>query len=619
MTLPSPTWFGAADAPLFGHLHLPPAGVAQGLPVVLCPTHGQEYMSAHRSMMLLAEQLARSGHACLRFDHPGCGDSMEPAAGAPHPGLAAWPQGIHEAIEHLKGVSGASSVALVGFRLGAAVAALAAQGRSDVAALVAWAPVLKGRAFAREWKALGMATLARTGLPPTAEAGTLEAGGFVLSAQDVQWLSSIDLLGMQAAVAPRVLIVERDQMPPDATWHEHLTKQGAQVDRIQPPGHDAMLQVPHFSVVPEQALDQITQWLTRLPQPALAGASARHATVTAVDLPAAGIREEALWLASSSPVSAMLTRPLRGLNDAAQQPQVGVLMINTGGEHRIGTNRMYTRWARTWAAQGWACMRIDMPGLGNSPARAGEKACEIHLRHGTEDIRAAALHLQTQHGVQQVHLIGLCSGAFHALTATFEDAPVRSVTSINQMVYFWQDKMPLAGEASEAVVVAIAQNVGRSLADPQRWLKLLRGQVNARLISRALVRRLRQRVLLASRSLARKVHWPLAHDLHTSLLNAAASGKHVHLIFSEGEPGLTLVREQAGLAVNRLTERGQLALSSMPQTDHTFTQQKAQQRLFEAVDAGIRQAIGGTQTTQKPARQSLEPCKKEVPDDVQLI
>jgi pimeloyl-ACP methyl ester carboxylesterase len=306
------------------------------------------------------------------------------------------------------------------------------------------------------------------------------------------------------------------------------------------------------------------------------------------------------------------------LNDVANRPQVGVLMVNTGGEHRIGTNRMYTRWARTWAAQGWACMRIDLPGLGNSPAREGEKACEIHLRQATEDIRAAALHLQTQHGVQQVHLIGLCSGAFHALTATFEGAPVRSVTAINQMVYFWQDKMPLAGEASEAVVVAIAQNVGRSLSDPQRWLKLLRGEVNARLIARALARRLKQRLVLASRTLARKLHWPLAHDLHTAMLQAANEGKHLHLIFSEGEPGLTLVHEQAGQAVRLLTARGQLALSSMPQTDHTFTQQLAQHRLFDVVDAGIRQAIGGTQKQQDPARQSLGPCKKEAPDDVQL-
>jgi len=601
MKLPLPLWFGPPSAPLFGHLHQPEPGMALGLPVVLCATHGQEYMSAHRSMMLLAEQLARNGHACLRFDPPGCGDSMDLPPDAPHQGLAAWPHGIHEAIEHLKGLSGASSVALMGFRLGAAMAALAAQGRSDVAALVAWAPVLKGRAFAREWKALGMATLARTGLPHTAEAGTLEAGGFVLSAPDVHFLTSVDLLAMaegtEAAAAPRVLIVERDQMPPDASWHERLARQGAQVDRIQPPGHDAMLQVPHFSVVPQQTLNQITQWLGQLPRPSFKACATEAAGAAIAPLPAIGIREEAFWLASASPVSAMLSLPLHGSHGAANRPQVGVLMVNTGGEHRIGTNRMYCRWARTWAAQGWACLRIDLPGLGNSPARGGEKACEIHLRQATEDIRAAAIHLQTERGVQQVHLIGLCSGAFHALTATFEGAPVRSVTAINQMVYFWQDNMPLAGEASEAVVVAIAQNVGRSLADPQRWLKLLRGEVNARLIARALVRRLRQRMVLASRTLARKVRWPLAHDLHTALLKAADAGMHLHLIFSEGEPGLTLVREQAGQAVSHLTQRGQLALSSMPQTDHTFTQQHAQQRLFKVVDAGIRHAISGAQNT----------------------
>jgi alpha-beta hydrolase superfamily lysophospholipase len=603
--LPQPTWFGPQQSPLFGHLHVPEGTRPHGLPVVLCATHGQAYMSAHRSMHALAEQLALHGHPCLRFDNPGCGDSMDPPATAPLQGLQAWPQGIAHAIEHVKALTGAAAVVLVGFSVGATMAALAAQGRADVAALVAWAPALKGRAFTREWKALGMATLARTGLPATATAGTLEAGGFVLSAHDVSFLSGIDLLGMTQPLASRVLIVERDQMPLDTAWQERLSSQGTQVDCIQPPGHDAMLQAPHLSMVPQQALDQITQWIGQLPQPARVAYAPTLSEPAGVALPGAGIREEALWLASTSPLSAMVSLPLRGSNDAANRPQVGVLMINTGGEHRIGTNRMYTRWARAWAAQGWACMRLDMPGLGNSPPRQGEPACEVHLKQATQDICAAVTHLQKAHGVQQVHLIGLCSGAFHALTATFEGAPVRSVTAINQMVYFWQENMPLAGETSEAVVVAIAQSVGRALSDPQRWLKLLRGEVQARLIARALLRRLQQRLSFLARSLARKVRLPLAHDLHAAMLNAAASGKHLHLIFSKGEPGLTLMREQAGRAVSRLADRGQLALTVMPGTDHTFTQQHAQQVLFEVVDQGIRRAVGSVSNTPWHAQRHL--------------
>ncbi|MDO9235243.1 MAG: hypothetical protein Q7U28_04310 [Aquabacterium sp.] len=592
MALPQATWFGSQNAPLLGHLHTPERGLLHGLPVVLCATHGQEYMSAHQTMHALAAQLASGGHPCLRFDHAGCGDSMDPPESAVLKGIAAWPQGIGEAIDHVKALTGASAVVLIGFRLGATMAALAAQGRTDVAALVAWAAPLKGRVFAREWSLWGLSTLARTGLPAPVGSDDLEAGGFVLTANDAQFLKTVDLLALSEPAAPRVLLVDPDQAPADAAWHNRLVSLGAQVDRIQPQGLGAMLRVPHFSVVPQPALNQIAKWVGQLPQPWGSPKALSLSGPAVVSVPTQGLHETAFWLDSASPLSAVLTQPLRGLIDKANLPQVGVLMINTGGEHRIGTNRMYTRWARTWAAQGWISLRIDLPGLGNSPAKDGEPACEIHQRQATQDILAAVTHMQTGHGLQQVHLIGLCSGAFHALSAAFEGVPIRSVTAINQMVYFWQDNMPLAGEGSAAVVVAITQNVGRNLSDPQRWLKLLRGEVHVRVILRALARRQKQRFELAFRSLARYVRWPLKHDLHTSLLQAAASGKHVHLIFSEGESGLTMVQEQAGQAVTRLIKHQQMTVTVMPQTDHTFTQQHAQQALFDVVDQGIRHTVG---------------------------
>ena len=583
-----PSYFGSPQTPCFGHLHVPSDGQARGWPVVLCPTYGHEYMSAHRSMRVLAEQLAEAGQACLRFDPPGWGDSADVPPESLTQGLAAWPGGIAQAIDHAKAITGAKGVVLVSLRLGATITALAAQGRPDVVGLVAIGPVLKGRAFARECKALGMATLARTGLASTAAVDTIEAGGFVLSASDVAFLSSIDLMTLSTLPAPRVLIIDRDHMPPDATWHDRLSALGAEVERSQPPGYEAMMQVPHFSQVPLAMLDHITQWVCTLPSPEQHLALPNLAAHAEMALHRLGVREQAFWLSSASPMSAVLSEPLAARGAHASAARVGVIMLNTGGEHRVGTNRMYTRWARRWAAQGWVALRLDMPGLGNSPAGAGQADNEIHLRHATQDIRCAIAHLKTQHGVQDVHVIGLCSGAFHALSAAFEGADLRSVTAINQMVYFWQDKMPLAGEASAAVVVAIAKNVGRSLTDPARWLKLLRGEVHVQLILRALWRRLQQRLNLRLRSLARLMRWPLQHDLHTAFMNTAAHGTDVRLVFTTGEPGLTILQEQAGQAVARLVRQGRLSLTLMPHTDHTFTQAHAQERLFGAVDAGIR-------------------------------
>jgi pimeloyl-ACP methyl ester carboxylesterase len=468
-----------------------------------------------------------------------------------------------------------------GLRLGATLAALAAQGRDDVAALIALAPLVKGKGWVREGRILGQATLARTGLRSAGDTGGLEFGGFSLDAEDVAFVQHIDLLASQVPPARRMLLLDRDDMPSDPSWGQHLTHLGATVEQVQADGYHDMMQVPHFAQVPETLLARVVSWVG-----ALAGLGGMQPVTvqhlrTSVALGHAPVVEEARWLPGSSPLSVVISQTARTVHEASAP--AAVLMINTGGEHRIGTNRMYTHWARRWAERGWVAMRMDLTGLGESPARPGV-AHDIHLRHATEDIERAIEHLRTHHGVGQVHLVGLCSGAFHAMSAAFQGVDLRSVTAINQMVYFWQPRMPMAGEASEAVVVAIAQGVGQALSDPQRWRKLLRGEVNVGVIVRALWRRAGQRLRLAARGAARQVRWPLAHDLHTALVQTARRGVHFHLVFSPHEPGRTLLMEHAAGAVARLVRANKLTLSAVDNSDHTFTLSEAQHRLFDVVD-----------------------------------
>ena len=589
-----PHWFGAGQS-LFGHLHVPDDGVCRGPAVLLCGTFGYEEMSSHRSLRLLADQLAAQGSVCLQFDQVGAGDSADELAKAQ--GLSAWPEAIAQAIEHLKGVTGAAQVVVFGLRLGATMAGLAVQGRDDVQAFIALAPALRGKAYAREAKVLSQATLARTGMTKDAANEALEFGGYALSADDVRFLQGIDLTQPTSRLAPRVLLLDRDDMPSDGDWAEALRSAACNVEQVRLPGYQAMMQVPHFSVPPQAMLDHVAEWVGALPvvDQALA-MSASHLPAT-LCLPDQGVTETAQWLRGASPLSAVISAP----STPPATPQPAVLMINTGGERRIGTNRMYTRWSRAWAARGWTAMRMDLAGLGHSPARAGHSH-EIHLRHAHEDIRVAIDHLRQAHGATQIHLIGLCSGGFHALHSAFEGQLLDSVTTINQMVYFWLDKMPLEGERSEAVTVAITDGMKRSLGDPSRWLKLIKGQVDVRTIGLAVLRRMQQRAVMSLRTMARGLGGSLAHDLHTQLIQTAGRGVHMHLVFSAGEAGLTMVREHVPKALRQLMGSGHLQLSVISNADHTFTLSDAQQRLFQAVDASLQSRPRRAQAATHPSQ-----------------
>ncbi len=135
----SALFFGDSAQQLFG-FHHPSRGAAVGA-VVLCPSWGAEYQFAHRALKVLATRLAERGLHVLRFDYSGTGDSWGSTTDAD---MMRWTQDTALAIRTVQALSGVSRVDVLGLRVGALVAAMASVGRTDVARLVMWDPVIDG-------------------------------------------------------------------------------------------------------------------------------------------------------------------------------------------------------------------------------------------------------------------------------------------------------------------------------------------------------------------------------------------------------------------------------------------------------------------------------------------
>lgn len=139
----NPLLFGSRARQLFG-LHLPAAGRRQRRGAVLCSPWGQEYLRSHRSLKLLGDRLAQTGHDVLRFDYYGSGDS----AGAEEEfSLEGCVDDAEAAVREVQDLARVRRVTLVGLRLGAAVAAAAAGRLRGVDRLVLWDPVTDGASY----------------------------------------------------------------------------------------------------------------------------------------------------------------------------------------------------------------------------------------------------------------------------------------------------------------------------------------------------------------------------------------------------------------------------------------------------------------------------------------
>jgi pimeloyl-ACP methyl ester carboxylesterase len=133
---------------LLGSLHHPQRLRGRATAVLLCSPFGEEASRAHRVFRVLATQLERAGFAALRFDYSGTGDSMGESQDAT---VDAWLADVGRAAEHLRTKSGAGRIAIVGLRLGATLAALAAaRGDARPRHLLLWDPVVDGAAYLRD-------------------------------------------------------------------------------------------------------------------------------------------------------------------------------------------------------------------------------------------------------------------------------------------------------------------------------------------------------------------------------------------------------------------------------------------------------------------------------------
>ncbi len=256
-----PLFFGTPGGALFGCHHRPPMHPGRRTGIVICGPVGQESIRAHRALKQLAGQLVRAGFHCLRFDWYGTGD----AAGGDSDGrLERWREDAVSAMDVLRARSGVASVALVGLRLGASLAAQAAVDGGGVDGLVLWDPVVDGAVYLDDLAARHRARMRSFPVPvkaPPAGEPVAEVLGFGLPAALRSDLAALDLLALPVPPGPRVFVVDTGVPTDLGRLRGHLTELGSRVDVVSIDTPSIWIEDINKVLVPHAVLKAITAWL----------------------------------------------------------------------------------------------------------------------------------------------------------------------------------------------------------------------------------------------------------------------------------------------------------------------------------------------------------------------
>ncbi|KQY81385.1 hydrolase 1, exosortase A system-associated [Pelomonas sp. Root1444] len=233
--------------------------------------------------------------------------------------------------------------------------------------------------------------------------------------------------------------------------------------------------------------------------------------------------------------------------------EVGVLIIVGGPQYRVGSHRQFTLLARHLAANGFAALRFDYRGMGDSPGEARD-----FLGVDADIAAAITALLAARPALKRVALWGLCDAASAALLYldSTRDPRVAGIALLN----------PWARSAASLAQTHVKHYYWRRLREKEFWLKLLSGGVGTTAL----------RTLGSNLRLARGAGSKTADS--RSFQDRMAAG----LRGFDGPALLVLsgddytAREFAGWAGSSpawqgLLARPTLVLHEMPTADHTFS------------------------------------------------
>jgi pimeloyl-ACP methyl ester carboxylesterase len=283
------------------------------------------------------------------------------------------------------------------------------------------------------------------------------------------------------------------------------------------------------------------------------------------------VREQAAMLGPRKSLVGIVAQVVEpGRPEGAVTDVPAVVILNAGIIHRVGPNRMFVDLARLLAAAGHTVVRFDLSGIGDSEPRPDGLA---PLAAALEDIREVLDSLQSTRQIQRFILVGLCSGADHAIVYAGQDPRVVGTVLIDPSI-------PRTGRY-------YLQHYRARMFRLRSWLNFTSGRHPFWSALRGCMsgRRLQQKAQHHPSDLQSP---EVRAFIEQAYSRAVAAEVQLLAVFTADLEKQHNYREQLLDAFPRIPFGDLLSLQYFPNTDHTFTAETERGRLLGLIHGWLR-------------------------------
>lgn len=529
-----------------GWLHRPPLHLDSKVGILLCAPLGRDARCTHRPMRVWADRLAAAGYPTLRYDHPGTGDSLDLPEGAD--ATRYWIDAVRPAVEFLKARTGVTGVVLGGVRMGATLAAVAAQNPEfeGVEGLMLLGPITAGRSWLRELR-LTAAVTAQVS-PQDIDTEGMQADGLHLTGPMVRSISDLDIRALSWA-PKRILLLHQNENAKGGVFALEGLGAAVEVDRFE--GYSDLFIDAHSNHPPEVSFDRCAAWLSaNFPVETLEKPRRAPAALKAAVIKPPGARESAVTFGAG----------LWGVHCEPLEPEArgrAVIFLNSGGDPRFGIGRFSVDAGRVLARKGIGSLRFDFAGLGDSADPPDNAPRHIYETPRWDDMAAAVSYVLAA-GYKEILVMGICAGAHHALHVALTDNRVKDALLVSPVKMLWRP-----GDSLDFNVRDDGRSTQAYMSDVWKlktWRRLMTGDIDTRTIAKTLLNRLRERAEIR--------RGDATAELHDQIKALSTRGGRLTMLMGVDDAALDEVEAYFGTRGAKLLENPGTSVIVVPGLDH---------------------------------------------------